>query len=162
MTKLSFVYDDGLILSLASLTTKDAVSVTGKIDAAREHGFRVVKTEGWFFLKGGIVNEFAVVGMAPSTLTAAEIEEGIEADPQSSFEVPETEEAGRPTFPLAAIGGAAAQANQIIPFKNAIPWSYPEGSSMIWWAYNPDDNSWTANSQELIIFAKHTGVWLRD
>ncbi len=162
MTKLSFVYDESLIVSLASLTANDAVIGTSKIDAAREHGFRIVKTEGWIMLKGGIVNEFAIFGMAPWTMTAAEIEEGIEADPQSMFEVPETEQSSRPTFPMAVIGGAAAQARQSAHFENNIPWSYPEGSSLQYWFYNPDDNSWSAGSQEAIIFAKHTGVWLRD
>lgn len=162
MGNLSFVFDESVIISLSALAARDLIEGSSKIDAGREHGYRIVKTEGWAFVKAAVLNEPVVFGLTPSK-TASETEEAIEADPQSIFAVPEQEQAMRPVFPLGALMGVAAEgANLIGHFVNNIPWSYPEGDALFWWAYNPDDDDFSAGTQQLIIFAKHTGVWLRD
>ncbi len=163
MGNLSFVFDEGVIISLASLAAKDSISGSSKIDAARENGFRVVKSEGWAFLKAQVVDEPVLFGIAARAMSASEIEEVIEVDPQSMFQVPEAEQALRPVFPMGAIMGSSAGVfNPPVHFMNDIPWSYREGSAMFYWAYNPDNDAFSAGSQELILFVKHTGVWLRD
>ncbi len=164
MAKLVRLYDESVIISVASLAAKDAIAAASKIDASREVGFRVLKTEGWAFLKAAVSDEVVIFGVDAFILSAAGVEESIESDSQSPFDFANVEKASRPVFPLGALSGLSAQPGNgiLVHFTNEIPWTYPEGTGMEWWAYNPDDDALSAGSQQVIIFAQHQGVWLRD
>ncbi len=163
MGKLNYVYDNSVILSIASLAANDAISIGSKIDASREQGFRVVKSEGWFIGRNLADEEQVVVCIIADAMVAAEGEVGVESDPQSLFDFEEIERAGRSIFPIGILHGEGVAASErMFHFENKVPWTYPEGSAMSYMVYNIDDAALSAASQELIGFVKHTGVWLRD
>ncbi len=112
-------------------------------------------------MKAPVADEFLAYGVAVGSLTLAEIEEWIEADPQSASKI-DNERNNRPVFPLGTIGGwdsVNKQQSMALPMP---AWSIPEGQSMNWWVYNFDNDAMSAGSQEVLIFANYMGVWLRD
>ncbi len=156
-------YDESVILNIAALAANDMISVGGKIDATREVGVRVIKSEGWFFGRNLADDEQVIVGIQPIS-SAAEAEAGIEADPQSPFEVTtQGLQHSRAWFPIGVLMGPTGTSPWgAFHFKNEIPWSYPEGAAMSYGVYNPDDAALSSVAQELIGFVKHQVVWLRD
>lgn len=158
---LEILYDD-VVIDVGALASKDAISVDSKIDSSRLNGFRVMKTEYWISYEGKTTAQGPImVGYSP-TLTAQQVENGIEADPQVSSAVDETAKSKAPIFPLEMIG-AEGTAKVEDSFKGSFNprWSTPEGVSAIWWAYNMDAAVLTTGLL-IHIFAKHYGVWLRD
>lgn len=158
---LAIVYDDVRIL-VSTLATKTAILGASKIDASREMGFRIMKTEyvvGWNNTTAG--DGPLVLGFA-ANLNQAEIEEAIEGDPQSSVDT-EDAETIRPVWVLGMLAGSAAHGNldggRVHSFTPK--WSIPEGSAGQWFVYNIDSASMT-DGTVVSIFAKHYGVWLRD
>ncbi len=166
MGKLTFVYDVQASGALGSLAALDMATVNSKIDGSRERGFRITKTMydvdiyGYDGTEDGPVAFGLAVGM-----TAAEIEEAIEADPQSPNDVAAEERVGRAVFPLGVIprSGPSTPSNQheMRELKTtSINWSVPEGSGLVWWFYNYGGALGAGNLAS--IFAKHFGVWLND
>ncbi len=168
MGKLTFVYDiDEAVTEMASLAGLDAAVIDSKIDGSRKRGFRITKTE-WYFeatglhaLAGPILFGWAV------GLTAAEIEEALEADPQDPNNASATERVQRPVFPLGVIPRAqntsesSVETPRIKPLMTMNPnWSIPEDVGFTWWIYNLGGATDAGAGGSL--FAKHYGVWLND
>lgn len=159
---LAIIYDD-VELALGALAGKDAIAAPSKIDASRENGFRVMKTEYWMIFYGKTTAEGPImVGLAPN-LAAASIEETIEADPQSRTDDQVTPDSKRPVFPLEIIDYTEVDMTNLQPYKGEVKirWSIPEGNNLNWFAYNMNAAGLTTGTV-VRIFAKHYGVWLRD
>ncbi len=162
-SQLSIVWDQvGITLStLAALT---GILGASRIDAAREQGFRVMKTEYVGSIVGRTNGEGPVMLAVGFNLSLAEMEEAIEADPQSSFDTPANEQVMRPVFILGIFDPLAASPailNNGIPKTVNFKWSAPEGGSMNWMAYNTSGSALTTGSVVRVV-AKHFGVWLKD
>ncbi len=149
-------------ITLSTLAALDAISTVSLIDTAKENGFRILRTE-WFIRLKGVANGEGpiLVGMA-ANLSAAEVEVTIESDPQAADTPVDGHNANRPVWPLGILEndgvGSAPSARQGVLKPQ---WSIPEGSFLNWWAYNLDGTALTTGG-EVIIYAKHFGVWLRD
>lgn len=156
MAKLSIVYDV-LNISCNSLAALDAAASASKIDGTRERGFRVVKTDYFCYLNSGTATDVVVVGMGGPDLAPAEIEEAIEADPQHADDPVASEHVMRRLWPLEMI----KDDTEPVKGSEKLNWSYPEGTVLNWWVYNPSAAALNA-SATVTIFAKHYGVWLND
>ncbi len=163
------VFDNDITFNLGTLAALDVVQVNSKIDGARNQGFRVVKSSVHFMMGGKTTDEGPImIGVACNALSP-EVEEIMEADPQSPSD---NDERGMGVFikPLFMITKnelelpLASAPSERLSFtftygKNG--WSVPEDQQLAYWAYNMDDAALTTGTQ-LRIFAEHFGVWLRD
>ncbi len=160
----SIVYDD-VIITVGTLAAATALLGAGKIDSARESGFRAMKVQ-WSIsyqsktdLEGPIM-----IGLAQG-LSTAEIEECLAADPQGrpAIHGPENQAAKRPVWPLmmAPPDNAHGPSLQGRYHETKLNWSAPEGSSFSWFVYNSDANALTTG-MKVFVSAKWFGVWLND
>ncbi len=149
--------------ALGALGALDVVSFNSKIDSARERGFRVTKMQICSSFSAKTAAEGGIMFGLAVELSAAEIEECIEADPQSPNDVPDAEEAMRPVFPLGQAG--QAQTSNVLNNGNFyeinLNWSIPEGAGLDWWYYNMSSGALTTGTT-FRHWTKVFGVWLND
>ncbi len=158
--KGQIIYDQ-VTISLGTLAAKDVIA--GAIHTSLENAFRILKTE-YFITWDGVTVADAdgpiLVGMSAGGLSAAEIEEAIEADPTGSFDRPAIEESNRPVWPVAllnqALEGGMLQAKGSFNPR----WTMPETIGWSWWVYNLENAALTTGSA-VIVFAKNFGVWVQ-
>lgn len=162
-SNLSIVYDD-VQLVLSTLGSKTVFTAGSKIDASRLNGFRVLKTEYWINYEGKTAGQGPIMVGLSANHDATEIEECIEADPQSSARGEDAlNRAMRPVWPLYMIPTKPTDSLEAADDNgNFTPkWSSPESFGFFWWAYNMSGGALT-DGTIVTIFAKHYGVWLRD
>ncbi len=159
------IVHDLSVITVGALAALDAVVVNSVIDATREEGFRILKTEYFVHFEGKTTAEGPVMFGFAANLNAAEIEEAIEADPQQRADDPEMHNAMRPVWVLGVIPKLSTEQDQSFPgnVKGIFNprWSIPEGKGASWWAYNNSSGALTTGLL-IKIMAKHFGVWLRD
>ncbi len=160
---LDFVYDEAVTFAIGALAALDCIGLNTKIDGSRKSGMKVVKSEIWVDYAGKTDVEGPVLFGVAALLNAAEIEVALEADPQGRANV-ENNQSRRPVWPLLMIakdGTKNVNRSLIMPLEVKPSWSIPEGEDYTYWAYNMDTSALTSGLV-LEIFAKHTGVWLKD
>ncbi len=156
---------DNIEIDVSALAAVTGVTGASRIDGNREMGFRTLMQRGCIDFKPGTpaVGGPMLVGFAENGLTLAQIEEAIENDPQADPDPVSkvlNEQARRKIFVL---GYASSQLEfQFTTFSRRHKWSYPEGTAMLFFAYNTDLNTAIAASSTIQIFCEHIGVWLRD
>lgn len=155
------VYHERVVLTLGTLASLDALAVTGLQDGSRSQGFRYLKSEYIIGVAGMTTDDGpVVVGVGGPGLSTAEIEEAIEADPQSSHDAPAGEQAMRPVWKIGAAVGDG-MLNNGLPIIVNQRWSYPEDATMAFFAYNSSGAALTTGTV-ITMMIKHYGVWLRD
>ncbi len=156
------VYDD-VTITLSTLGAAAAIVAQSRIDAARLHGFRVLKTEYFIEATGKTSGEGPImIGLAVD-VTATGVKNAIESDPQSTGDEVGQAEALTPVWPLKMLPKAFTNGDigEYVSMRSVNPgWSVPEGLGMQWWAFNMGASLTTGTV--IRIFAKHFGVWLRD
>ncbi len=131
------------------------------IKVANENGFRLLKTEYLSYTVGHAAGEGPwYYGLAGPGLSAAEIEEALEAVPVGPVDLPPAVNAKRPVWIL----GMHLLLTQIgfieRPMRSInIGWSFPEGSALSFFVWAPNA---AITQGETHIYMKHYGVWLRD
>ncbi len=152
---------------IGALASLDAIGlVDPKIDGSREQGFRLLKTQYWLEFVGLVDGEGPVLWGWSVGLTAAQIEEAIEADPQSVFDEA-NRDTNRPVFPIGMYNTDPVATNtttlnaQMFVGEFKPRWSIREGNFLSTWAYNVDAGALTSGA-ELRGICKHFGVWLND
>ncbi len=155
---------DNVEIDISALAAITGVIATSKIDGSRGMGFRTLMQEGSLeYESAALVGGPVLVGMAGPSLSLTEIEEAIEADPQSSVDRPAVEQISRPIFILGFLQAVAkASVKSATTFRKKFQWSFPEGTQLTFFAYNTDLTTAIGASTQIKIFCKHTGVWLRD
>jgi len=103
-----------------------------------------------------------LIGFADGGLSLAEIEEKLEADPQSSVDVPSTEQQKRRLFILGYCNLSDLNMLTNFRFTTKHKWSFIEGVAMNYFAYNTDLTTALPATSQLKIHVEHIGVWLRD
>ncbi len=170
MTNKPVMQYDQTTLTIGALAAGDLTSQVGRIDTARENGFRIFET----MLTAAIVGKTATegpmhFGMAIN-LGAAEIEAIMEQDPQDSTDPIPLNTASwiRPLWTISramtegVLGGAGPAVGHSAQFlKVSVQWSVPEGQELVYWVYNQDTDAISIGGL-ITIFAQHYGVWLRD
>ncbi len=159
--QLDFVYDR-LVITLGTLAVLTAIGGAGKIDASRENGFRIMKTEAWMTFGGMTAGEGPLIVGFACNATVSQVESTIEVDDQSSTDSQLSGVSRRPVWPMWMIGlGLTTEAQEMYRIINP-KWSVPEGEAAVWWVYNADSTNALTTGGQVNIFAKHSGVWLRD
>ncbi len=94
-------------------------------------------------------------------MTATQVQQAINADPQRSGEVETEPRAMRPVWPLEVLAHDAGVGIVAVKGVSKIGWSAQEGTFFSWFAFNFGSGPLTTGGIVNII-AKHFGVWLRD
>ena len=156
-----FIYADSGNLALGALGAKDAISENLKQDAVRTRGFRFTRTEWFLNWNVEAAGEGPIlIGLCGPGISAAEVEEAIEADPQSPDDTIPAPQAMRPYWPLAILFPDTGGKSTIQGVIN-INWAFPESEVMQIFAYNLGTGALTTGSQ-VDYFLKHFGAWLND
>lgn len=158
--KLVVLYDY-VTISVNSLAGFDAgAGASLKILAANENGFRITRCEWSAQHNADARSQPIVVGITGPGIGAAEIETALEIVPDSKFSlsVPTTNRRYWILTTLLAnsLGGKLADQGVI-----NLNWSWPEGSTLYYFIYNPTGVACNAD-EEVHIQCKFYGVWLND
>ncbi len=161
-------FDQDFNLALGALAANDATLINGRIDGAREQGFRLVTTDLQIQLTGKTTAEGPIVYGVCCNMNAAEVEAAIEADPQISTA---DDARGKGTYikilgMLGLLQTAFPQSGDNTERRHHISygkngWSIPEGQAWSVWAYNQGSGALTSGTT-MLMAAEHFGVWLRD
>jgi len=160
-------FDEDHNVTLGALSGAAAIFGASKIDAGREQGFRLVKSNVTVSFTGKTASEGPIsFGVCCNVPTAAELASVLVNDPQGSSSNKKRADNWfiKPLGVISLLATATdAQNNIEMTFeisygKNG--WSIPEGSALNYYAFNM--GSALTTGTVIIISAEHFGVWLRD
>lgn len=164
--KLAIIKEQTTV-TLAALAGLDLVAAAGPVLA---QGFRIIKTVWSCGVISLTSNEGLglILGISNGDLSAAEIEESLEAGgPLFRGDRDITERSERFTKQLGTVNRTAVSGVSVMfqgptggsPTETILRWSFPLGTAgWNWWIYNLLDTLTTGASAR--ILATHYGVWL--
>ncbi len=165
-------YDEQKTITLGTLATKTAIQASTIVDSNRENGFwlKWVKIAG--YLSGKTATEGPITYGIACNLTAAELTDILNDDPQNSQVVTKT---GKGSWyrPITLFGvdetegdvnGGQGSTNvqaQSRYSKYNVNWVIPEGSGFFHFAFNHDSGTLTTGAL-IKVSTQFFGAWLRD
>ncbi len=157
---------DSVRADMGGLAGLDAVVLGGKYLDALVEDFRIMKMDYWMGLLPAqavvLINGPILIGIANGKLTAAQIEEALEAVPVNSND-PALEESNRAVWPLETfmIPDADAADNATIWRKGTFNprWTFNNPDGWQWFAYNYTSSAIVTGSI-INIQAKCFGMWV--
>ncbi len=152
---------------LGALATLDVALLGGSYDAALVEDFRIFKMDYWMNISPNqatvILDGPVIIGIAAGNLTAAEIEQSLEAIPLNA-DATALEESNRPVWPLETflIPDADNADNSDLTRKGSINlrWTFQNPSGWVWWAYNLSSFNLITGST-VVTLAKMFGMWVK-
>ncbi len=151
---------------LGALAALDAVEIGGSYNDALVEDFRIMKMDYWMAILPAtaitILDGPIIIGLAAGQITAAQVEQALEAVPLNS-DATALEESNRPVWPLEIflIPDADLADNATLVRKGSINlrWTFNNPSGWVWWAYNVSSGALTTGSIAVIL-AKMFGMWV--
>lgn len=150
-------------ISLGTLGTNDTISVALTIDGSRDQGIFLKKMKAGFQLNGLTTDDGPLLVGLALAMSAAEVEEALEADPQGVDDVPASEQANRKVFPIGFFTqGKDPVDADLIPLRRVkFPWKeISEGQNLFMFVHNYGGNMTTGAAVTMIWTAVQE--WLRD
>ncbi len=148
-------------IDLGALATQTAILQTAG-GVTLEDDFRIVKTEYTIYYDAFTALNSFCVGIADGHLSTGQIAACLTANgPNEQADRPGIELAERPVWILEPLHMTAAleQSRSTVKGEKVFRWTFNDAEGWNWFVFNPLDNSLNAGS-ELIILAKHFGVWV--
>ncbi len=160
------IIKESVSVGLLALATSDAIIFTGPTNLGED--FRILKTQVVCHITGLGSGEGSglILGIANGNLSAAEIEESIEAGgPLTSTDRIVQEKADR-FYKLVATASESSASDEISmqgpdggsPIEFVLRWTFSDTDSWAWFFYNLGLTLTTGATARLI--ATHYGVWL--
>ncbi len=168
------IFYDNVEIDLAQLAALTTIATSSKIDTARTQGFRVTRMEMYvganLDLSASGALQSIMFGYAMNPVNTQAITDALVADPQQGFTMADARlDPMHPVFPVCMfVRPDLTSADQGITVNNGLPivikqpWSCPEGGSMLYWAHNTHDADALEGANNIRIFNKIFGVWLKD
>ncbi len=164
--KGQILYDTSLSsVDLTAITTRDVVELGGAYHEALEEDFRMLRCDYWIGINPAqaivILDGPLMVGLAAANLTAAQIEEAIEAIPVNRGDTA-LEASMRPVWPLEVFNLWDVDSGPIDTTRKGTfnpKWTFQNPDGWTWWTYNMSDATMVTGS-DISIFAKYFGVWV--
>ncbi len=155
---------DNLSIAGNALATQTGViGLSARVDIAKENGFRTLTQKGSItWIDAGSVGGPILVGFCSADFSLAEIEQKIEADPEGLSDKVAMEQVGRRLYFLGILSPFAAAAQNMLLVNTRHKVSFIEGEGMQYFIYNTSTNIACDAANNVQIFLKHLGVWLRD
>ncbi len=129
-------------ITLGTLAARTAITSGLAIDGSRNQGVMLKQLKGIFRTRGLTADEGPILVGLSLGLSATEVEEALEADPQGFGDVPGTEQGNRRVYPVAITENASSQVTEVAQQmdwwrKIRFPWKeIREGETLAVWAYN--------------------------
>ncbi len=137
-------------MTLSTLATAAVIEDSAKTDTSRANGVRVKKMKVAISYKGKTAGEGPLlVGVAKGNMSAAELAEALNSDPQGPDNTVPMEQAKRTVMPLALIPAAAVASPADTRWIRSVrfPWKeVPEGTDITMWVQNLDTGSLTTGT----------------
>ncbi len=158
------LHDKVGLITLGALAALDVATIDAtRIDGGHLQGMRIKRFKFGMEISGKTDGEGPILVGAAVGLTAAEIEEALEADPQGSNDTDARDKANRKVFPLMMIPRINIIPSGPVPLID-VPWPFktiPEGVGLVIWAYNMSSGALTTGTtiQTWMTFVTE---WLRD
>ncbi len=146
-------------ITLGALAARDVEAADANYSMSDD--FRIIKSEYYMDYGTQAAGDVIIVGIADGELTAAEIEECIEASPTDRNDNLTNERAMRPVWPLEILGeNSTGSGNLLKEGSTSLKWTFSDAEAWQWWAYNLDASNALTTGGIVFIFAKHFGVWV--
>ncbi len=127
--------------AVGALVTQTVSTIPMRQDSARNQGVRIKKLMGAVDYNAKTAGDGPLLFGLAHALSATEIAEALNADPQDSNNVPATEQGNRRVMVLGVIPKiATASPFDIVPYRTIrFPWKeLPEDTNMFFWVQNKD------------------------
>ncbi len=147
--------------TLANLT---ALIGNTNIDSSRESGVLLKQLKAAYAMVGLTAGEGPIIYGWCLNLTATEVAEAMNADPQFIEDVNDVDLANRKVFPVGIFGmGVNTPLNADLKYQEVhFPWKeIPEGSTLKWFVFNASGSTLTTGATALMV-GSVVQVWLRD
>ncbi len=162
----AIIYDQVSGAGIGALAGNDSVDLGGQYDGALIEDFRIIKLDYFMGLAPSqatiIVNGPIVIGIASGNLTAAGIEQALEAFPLDSASI-NNELTMRPVWLLETfmMPDADSADNATLWRKGSVTlrWTFQNPHGWRWFAYNYSASA-TATGATMSIEAKIFGLWI--
>ncbi len=152
---------DRITISPAALVALDLAKTDSAITLAED--FRILRMDYWVDYGPQAAGDIILFGVADGALTAAEIEEALEARAGDSNDVPETEQSMRAVWPLEIMGeNSAGSGSPSLGTKGSInlKWTFKDPDGWTFWLYNTDSANPLTTGSKLSVITKIFGVWV--
>lgn len=140
----------------------NAAGTVGKFGGyAPEEDFRILRMD--FFVSARLVEaneEPMLIGLADNELTAAEIEEAIEASPVDRNDHLAMERSHRPVWLLGLLRREGASTTLYLEGSWDKRWTFSDTEGWTFFGYNMGANAYDANVVVDVV-AKYYGVWVK-
>ncbi len=154
------VIHDVQVLQLSTLAAGSVLTANTKLDAARGQGFKLDKLQLGVTWKDHVAQEGPLqFGLARGPITAAEIAECLNADPQGENDIPAAEQANRRVVPYGLIEAGLNAVPANVPWFRSIrfPWKqFAENETLQFWVKNIDGAALTSDWQIFFTIAAVT------
>ncbi len=154
-------------VAFGALAANDAILGNAPVvPDTQENGIRISKVKFCATLEGKTVDEGPMLWGYSIDLTAAEVEESLEATPSGPKDVAGLEQANRKVFPMGfvcknSVADGAPRGRAQFQEIEHFPWKdIPEGSTLDLWGYN--EGAALTTGAQLVVHTELFGVWLND
>ncbi len=163
MSRQQVVHLNGLV-GIGTLADVTAIVLNTKIDASREQGVKIRQLKASMSYNGKTASEGPLIVGVAVELTAVEIAEAMNADPQRWDDTDAKDKGNRKVFPIWTIPAGVLTGddrNQKLEEIN-IPWKIiPEGSTLKWFVFNASGSTLTTGTI-VHVHAAAVTEWLND
>jgi len=159
----------GVILRETNIITLSTLGAAAAIKAASNIGlqedFRLIKTEFFVFQTAMTADEYVIIGISDTELSAAEVAQSYNVDgPVDRNDNLANEQSHRPVWPICIIteGGTGSDSDLPgggLPIEKTIRWTFSDTEGFTFHAFNPGTAALTTGGV-IHITAKHYGVWV--
>ncbi len=151
------------VVAAGTLAGNDTITASMQIDASRNQGVRIKQLKAAFQYNGKTDDEGPIMYGLSLDLSAAEVEEALEADPQGTGDTPAIEQANRKVFPIGVFDQKnLVRSGPIMLEEVHLPWKeIEEGTGIQLWIHNYDASALTTGGGLTMMWTA-VQEWLRD
>ncbi len=155
-----FILYDRISITPGALAALDVAKTDSAIALADD--FRILRMDYWVDFGPQATGDIILFGVADGALTAAEIEEALEARATDANDVPATEQSMRAVWPLEIMGENSAGSGSGMLTKGSVKlkWTFRNPDTWTYWLYNTDSGNALTTGSRLGVIAKIFGVWV--
>jgi len=158
--KGQILYENVALLP-GALAAKDVIAGFGAYQDNLIEDFRILKSEIHWGTRTGTAGDSFMWGIAGGELSAAEIEEALEARPFNTNDNVALERSMRPVWPLGvSVLADDPSTSGGVPIEKNVRWTFANPNGWQFWVYNYTSLAMTTGTI-CDLFIKHFGVWVR-
>ncbi len=149
-------------IAMGTLANVTAIIGNTNMDSTRNQGVRIKQFKAAFHLTGNTAGEGPIVFGLCTELTAVEVAECMNADPQGIEDTDASDKANRKVFPIGIFNSSANDNDHHELEEVKYPWKeLPEGATLKWFVFNVSGAALTTGAIGTMTAAV-VQEWMRD